>query len=190
MSQHLFEKTPIEGLLIYRPRVFRDDRGYFVESFNQQHFADIPNAHPFVQDNRSFSKKGTLRGLHLQRGNAGQAKLVGVLSGKVFDVAVDLRRDSPTRGQHFGILLDASVDPTFFYVPRGFAHGFLVLSDTAEFYYKVDNYYSRENEAGVIYNDPRLEIEWPTIDAPILLSEKDKLLPNYESFIKEFGGAD
>ena len=188
MSQELFEKTPISDLLIYRPKIFRDERGYFVESFNQRHFEAVGMTRSFVQDNRSFSKKGTLRGLHMQLGESAQAKLVGVLSGRVFDVAVDMRKGSPTQGQHYSITLDASEDPTFFYVPRGFAHGFLVLSETAEFYYKVDNFYEKEAEAGLMYNDSELGIEWPGVDTPLLLSEKDQILPGFQNFINEFGG--
>lgn len=189
MSQELFEKTPIQDLLIYRPRIFRDERGYFTESFNQKHFESMGIERPFVQDNRSLSKKGTLRGLHMQLGESAQAKLVGVLSGRVYDVAVDLRQDSPTRGQSFGILLDAEEDPRFFYIPRGFAHGFLVLSEEAEVYYKVDNYYDKNAEAGIKYNDPTLNINWPEIDVPKLLSVKDQRLESYNFFINEYGGS-
>ncbi len=188
MSTELFEKTPIEGLLVYRPRVFRDDRGYFTESFNETHFQEVGIGQRFVQDNRSFSKKGTLRGLHLQLGDKAQAKLVGVLRGRVFDVAVDLRPGSPTLGKWFGITLDAEEDPTFLYVPRGFAHGFLVLSDSAEFYYKVDNFYANKAESGIRHDDATLSIDWPKLDVPVLLSDKDKELPSFKDFLQEFGG--
>ncbi len=185
-----FETTPISDLVIYHPPLFRDNRGYFLESYNQRHFQDQGINTSFVQDNRSYSQKGTLRGLHLQTGDAAQAKLVGVLSGKVFDVAVDLRKGSETFGQYFGLILDSTKDPCFFYIPRGFAHGFLVLSDAAEFYYKVDNFYSKENEAGIVFNDPELGIVWPEVDASILLSDKDKNLPSFNSFKQKFGSKD
>lgn len=180
-----FETTPMRDLVIYRPPVFRDERGYFTESYNQQHFSAIGIDRPFVQDNRSFSRQGALRGLHLQLGSAAQAKLVGVLSGRVYDVAVDLRPESPTFGQTYGLNLDASEDPTFFYVPRGFAHGFLVLSPTAEFYYKVDNFYAREAEAGVHFLDQDLNISWPKLEVPFILSDKDEKLPSLKDFIKK-----
>lgn len=183
----LFENTPIDGLFIYHPPLFRDSRGYFMESFNEKHFHNQGLLDRFVQDNRSFSQRGTLRGLHLQRGDAAQAKLVGVLSGCVYDVAVDLRFGSKTYGQWFSITLDSREEPRFFYIPRGFAHGFLVLSDTAEFYYKVDNFYNKELEAGIVYDDPTLGIQWPQLSGPLLLSEKDQNLPTLKEFEQQYG---
>jgi dTDP-4-dehydrorhamnose 3,5-epimerase len=185
--EELFTQTPIKDLLIYTPRIIRDQRGYFCESFNDRHFKKVGVTAPFVQDNRSFSTQGTLRGLHMQMGEAAQAKLVGVLSGVVFDVAVDLRKGSDTFAQHYSITLDAIQGPKFLYIPRGFAHGFLVLSETAEFYYRVDNYYCREHEAGVRYDDPSLSISWPKLDTPYLLSEKDQLLPHLSEWKTQQG---
>jgi dTDP-4-dehydrorhamnose 3,5-epimerase len=181
----MFEETPIEGLLIYRPRVFEDQRGYFFESFNRKHFEEKGITANFVQDNRSLSKKGTLRGLHFQLGQDAQAKLVGVLSGEVYDVAVDLRRDSKTFGQHFGINLD-SIEKKFFYIPRGFAHGFVVLSETAEFFYKCDNFYAPQSDSGIHFADSDLGIDWPIDSKDTILSDKDAKLPSFEQWRKDF----
>ena len=167
------EQTPLKDCYIIHNTVFKDNRGYFFESFNQQKFAEQTglDVH-FVQDNQSASVRGVLRGLHFQKGEAAQAKLVRVLQGSVLDVAVDLRRESPTYGQHFAIeLSDAS--NTQFFIPRGFAHGFLVLSDTAVFFYKCDNFYSKEAEGGLMYNDPQLNIDWGMPESELVLSEKD-----------------
>lgn len=185
MSTELFERTEIEGLLIYYPRKFADSRGYFMESYNQKHFQEMGIQQGFVQDNRSFSKKGTLRGLHMQLGDHAQAKLVGVLSGAVFDVAVDLRPGSKTFGQWFGIELNAEDERTkMLYVPRGFAHGFQVISETSEFFYKVDNFYNAASEAGVKHDDKELNIQWHDLDVPKILSEKDEKLPDLKTFIE------
>ncbi len=173
----MFEKTPLVDALLYRPPVFKDERGSFTESFNKKHFLEQGIKEEFVQDNRSISQKGTVRGLHYQMGSAAQAKLVGVLRGKVFDVAVDLRKSSPTFKKWYGVELKEG-DGTFFYVPRGFAHGFAVLSDKAEFFYKCDNYYNKEMERGIIYNDPELSIDWKTDLGDLILSDKDRLLPS------------
>jgi len=167
------EQTPLKDCYIIHNTVFKDNRGYFFESFNQQKFAELTglDVH-FVQDNQSASSRGVLRGLHFQKGDAAQAKLVRVLQGSVLDVAVDIRKDSPTYGQHFAIeLSDAS--NTQLFIPRGFAHGFLVLSDTAVFFYKCDNFYSKEAEGGIMYNDPQLNIDWRMPEGELILSEKD-----------------
>ena len=167
------EQTPLKDCYIISNSVFKDSRGYFFESFNQQKFAELTglDVH-FVQDNQSASVKGVLRGLHFQKGDAAQAKLVRVLQGSVLDVAVDLRKDSPTYGQYFAIEL-SDTSNTQFFVPRGFAHGFLVLSDTAVFFYKCDNFYSKEAEGGIMYNDPQLSIDWGMPESELILSDKD-----------------
>jgi dTDP-4-dehydrorhamnose 3,5-epimerase len=167
------EQTPLKDCYIIRNTVFKDNRGYFFESFNQQKFAEQTGLNVnFVQDNQSASAKGVLRGLHFQRGNAAQAKLVRVLQGSVLDVAVDLRKDSTTYGKHFAIEL-SDTSNTQFFIPRGFAHGFLVLSDMAVFFYKCDNYYNKEAEGGIMYNDPQLNIDWGMPESELILSEKD-----------------
>ena len=169
-------ETNFKDLYIIEPSVFGDNRGYFFESFNQKKFESLTNLKvDFVQDNQSQSGYGTLRGLHLQRGEHAQAKLVRVLSGAVLDVVVDLREDSLTFKKVFSIELSAENKKQLF-VPRGFAHGFIVLSESAEFFYKVDNYYCKEAEFGIIYNDPSLNINWIVPESKILLSDKDKLL--------------
>lgn len=174
-----FIETPIKDLLVFEPKVFNDPRGYFFESYNQKTFAEVGIIRPFVQDNQSNSGFGTLRGIHLQKGDAAQAKLVRVLKGKVLDVAVDLRLGSPTFGQHFSIELSAENQKQL-YVPRGFGHGFVVLSDVAEFFYKCDNFYTKEAELGVIYNDLTLSIDWIVPEEKLVLSDKDKILPRFE----------
>ncbi len=179
----MFIETPLKDLLIYRPKVLKDARGYFFESFNASHFKERGLTKPFVQDNRSFSQQGTLRGLHLQRGEHAQAKLVTVLTGHVFDVAVDLRVNSPTFRHWYGLELK-SEDPTSLYIPRGFAHGFVVLSHTAEFFYKVDNYYNKESEGGIKFDDPDLSIDWKIPHESLVLSDKDKMLPNLNQFLQ------
>jgi dTDP-4-dehydrorhamnose 3,5-epimerase len=169
-------KTPISGLFIFEPRIFEDDRGYFFESYNQQTWAEAGVTTVFVQDNQARSTRGVLRGLHYQTGDKAQAKLVRVTEGEVLDVAVDLRQESPTYGQWYSILLSAENKRQLF-VPRGFAHGYLVLSPTAEFCYKCDNFYAKENEGGVRYDDPTLAINWQFDLSQVLVSDKDKLLP-------------
>ena len=168
-----FVKTKIRDLYIIEPKVFGDNRGYFMESYNKKDFFDAGLTMEFVQDNESKSKKGVLRGLHFQTKHT-QGKLVRVTEGAVYDVAVDLRKGSPTYGQWEGILL-TSENKKQFYVPEGFAHGFLVLSDTAVFNYKCTDFYAPEYDGGVLWNDPDIGIEWP-LDGieEILLSEKDK----------------
>lgn len=175
--------THLEGCFILEPRVFNDGRGYFYESYNKQTFNKVTGLDvDFVQDNQSFSTKGVLRGLHYQVGAAAQAKLVRVLSGTVLDVAVDLRRTSATFGKYVAVELSSENKKQLF-VPRGFAHGFVVLSDEAEFSYKCDNYYSKEHEAGIIYNDKSLAINWQLPDAGLIVSEKDIILPALENAV-------
>ncbi|WP_293874317.1 dTDP-4-dehydrorhamnose 3,5-epimerase [Flavobacterium sp.] len=176
-----FIATKLEGCFIIEPKVILDDRGYFMESFNENTFQKgVHQPVHFVQDNQSFSSKGVLRGLHYQTGAYAQAKLVRVLQGEVLDVAVDIRPDSKTFGQFEAVLLSGENQIQFF-VPRGFAHGFLVLSETATFFYKCDNFYNKESEGGIIYNDKTINIDWgfPTDD--LIISEKDKVQPTIEN---------
>jgi dTDP-4-dehydrorhamnose 3,5-epimerase len=165
------KKTSIEGVLIIEPKVFGDDRGYFMETYNEPEFKAKGVPYDFVQDNQSKSTKGVLRGLHYQI-NHPQAKLVRVLEGEVFDVAVDLRKGSPTYGKWEGVLLSGE-NKKMFMIPRGFAHGFVVLSDTAIFAYKCDDVYHPNDEGGIMWNDPDIGVQWPFEGEP-LLSEKDK----------------
>jgi len=171
------EATKLKDCFIIHDTVFKDDRGYFFESFNQQKFASLTglNVH-FVQDNQSKSTRGVLRGLHFQQGEHAQAKLVRVLEGKVLDVAVDIRKDSSTFGEYVAVELTAENHLQLF-VPRGFAHGFVVLSDTATFFYKCDNFYNKASEGGLIYNDSAINIDWQINQSEVLLSEKDAALP-------------
>jgi len=166
-------KTAIEGVYVIEPKVFEDARGYFFEAWKQGEFVANIGKVDFVQDNESKSSFGVLRGLHYQRGEFSQAKLVRVISGRVLDVAVDLRRNSPTFGQHVMVELSGENKRQFF-IPRGFAHGFLVLSDEAIFTYKVDNVYAPQAEAAILWNDEQLSIDWPLGENQLLLSEKDK----------------
>lgn len=176
-----FIETKLKGCFIIEPKVFHDERGYFMESFNQNTFNQgIGQEVTFVQDNQSFSSRGVLRGLHYQTGEHAQAKLVRVLQGEVLDVAVDLRPNSKTFGQSYSILLSAENKKQFF-VPRGFAHGFIVLSETATFFYKCDNFYNKESEGGLIYNDPSLAIDWGMPEEDLIISEKDQVLPRIEN---------
>jgi dTDP-4-dehydrorhamnose 3,5-epimerase len=172
------EQTPLKDCYVIHNTVFKDNRGYFFESFNQQKFAELTGLDVnFVQDNQSSSVRGVLRGLHFQKGDAAQAKLVRVLQGSVLDVAVDLRKDSPTYGQHFTIELTDESNTQLF-IPRGFAHGFVVLSDTAVFFYKCDNLYNKAAEGGLMYNDPQLNIDWRLPEGELILSEKDLANPS------------
>jgi len=174
-------KTPIDGSIVLSPTLFSDDRGSFYESYKKTILDDILGYKvEFVQDNESFSSKGVLRGLHFQKGVYAQAKLVRVVHGAVLDVAVDLRLESPTYGQHFSIELSSENKKQLF-IPRGFAHGFVVLSDTALFSYKCDNYYNKSSESGIIYNDPTLNIDWKFPDDQLQLSKKDLELPQFKS---------
>lgn len=177
-------ETKLNGCFILEPRVFKDHRGYFFESFNQEAFNEsIRSKVNFVQDNESLSSKGVLRGLHFQEGEYAQAKLVRVIKGSVLDVAVDLRADSKTFGQYVSIELNDENKKQIF-VPKGFAHGFVVLSDTAIFSYKCDNFYNKDAERGIIYNDPTLNINWEYPTELVELSEKDLHLPTFEEYFK------
>ena len=168
----MFTPTPLPNLLLYTPRRFGDDRGYFEETYNQRVFAEAGVACAFVQDNQARSTLGVLRGMHFQTGEHAQAKLVRVLEGEVYDAVVDLRPDSPTYGQSFGLLLSAENRKQLL-VPRGFAHGYLVTSPTATFAYKCDNFYAPEAEGGLRYDDPALSIDWPAVDAELTVAERD-----------------
>lgn len=171
-------KTAIPGVLIFEPKVFGDDRGWFMESFNQKVFDEAVGEHvSFVQDNHTLSKKGVLRGLHFQRPPHAQAKLVRVVTGSVWDVAVDIRRSSPFFGRWVGVELSAE-NKRQFWIPSGFAHGFLALSDTAEFLYKTDSFYHAPSEGAVAWNDPQLAIEWP--ERSPVLAAKDAAAPLLE----------
>lgn len=173
MGQFQFTKTGIEGLVVVEPKVFGDNRGYFMETYNYNDFKTAGLDMVFVQDNQSKSKKGVLRGLHFQKKNP-QGKLVRVVSGEVYDVAVDLRRGSDTYGKWYGVLLSAE-NKKQFYVPEGFAHGFVVMSETAEFVYKCTRFYDPSDEGGLMWNDPEIGIDWPVPEnAELLLSEKDQ----------------
>lgn len=173
-------KTLVEDCFTLVPHVFKDERGYFFESFNEVIFQEKTGLSVrFVQDNQSFSTKGVLRGLHFQRGSHQQAKLVRVVQGEVLDVIVDLREDSRTYGQYISEIL-SDVNQKQLFIPRGCAHGFLVLSDTAIFSYKCDNYYNKESEGGIIYNDESLGIDWMLNDEDFLVSEKDLVLPKFK----------
>ena len=170
-------KTKLEGCVILEPKKFHDERGYFFESFNEAKFQELTGTQTkFVQDNQSFSGYGVLRGLHAQSGEHAQAKLVRVLKGEVLDVAVDVREGSPTFGEHVAVRLSAENSLQLF-IPRGFLHGFVVLSETAEFFYKCDNYYNKASENGVIYNDPAININWLLPQSDLNLSDKDIILP-------------
>lgn len=173
------QETGLEGCLIIKPRIFEDGRGYFFESFSAANFEKLTGAFAgFVQDNQSFSAYGVIRGLHAQNGEFAQAKLVRVLQGEVLDVAVDMRPDSPTYGQHVAVKLSAE-NKLQLYVPKGFLHGFAVLSETAEFFYKCDNYYNKESEIGFHPASPELNINWLIDEDKRIIGEKDLLLPNF-----------
>ena len=172
--------TEIEGVCIIEPTVFGDNRGYFMETYSKPDFEEIGIKEEFVQDNQSKSKKGVLRGLHFQIENT-QGKLVRVIKGRVFDVAVDLRRDSSTYGKWVGVEL-SDENKKMFYIPPYFAHGFLVLSDEAEFTYKCTDIYNHSAESGIKYDDPAIGIRWPEVDAEILTSEKDGKWQDLEGF--------
>ena len=174
MGKFTFTETPIAGLWVVEPTVYGDARGYFMESYNQRDFDAAGLTMRFVQDNQSSSTKGVLRGLHLQTKHP-QGKLVRVLRGEVFDVAVDVRPGSATFGHWYGLVLSAA-NRKQLYVPEGFAHGFLTLSDEAEFAYKCTDFYYPEDEGGIIWNDPTIDIQWPDLGMEYLLSEKDKAL--------------
>lgn len=177
------QKTAIKDCLIIEPSVFEDERGYFFESFNQEKFELATGLKPyFVQDNQSLSAKGVLRGLHFQKGVHAQAKLVRVVTGEVLDVAVDIRTDSETFGKVVSTKLSAKNKKQLF-IPRGCAHGFVTLSDEATFFYKCDNFYNKASEGGVLYNDPEFAIDWILDPSALIISDKDKALPTFNSLI-------
>ncbi|MDR0385107.1 MAG: dTDP-4-dehydrorhamnose 3,5-epimerase [Prevotellaceae bacterium] len=170
-----FKEIFIKGAFLLKPKIFGDSRGYFFESFNKKEFEENIGAVNFVQDNESESSVGVLRGLHFQKGKYAQAKLVRVIKGAVLDVIVDIRPDSPTFGKHFSIELTEKNKLQLF-LPRGMAHGFVVMENNTVFAYKVDNVYSPENESGILYNDPDLSINWQLPESSLILSDKDKKL--------------
>lgn len=174
----------IKDLLIIEPRVFEDDRGYFFESFNAKNFLEeTGNDTAFIQDNESKSIHGTLRGIHFQNPPFDQAKLVRAVSGEILDVAVDLRKGSSTFGEWYSLILSSENKKQLF-IPRGFGHGFVVLSETAVFSYKVDNYYSKDHDSGIIWDDTSLNIDWQIPESDVILSEKDKNLQSFDDFCK------
>jgi dTDP-4-dehydrorhamnose 3,5-epimerase len=176
-----FIPTHLSGCFVLEPKVFKDERGYFMESYNEATFNDgVGQKVHFVQDNQSYSSRGVLRGLHYQTGEFAQAKLVRVIEGEVLDVAVDLRPESPTYGAHFSVLLSAENNKQLF-IPRGFAHGFLVTSETAIFFYKCDNFYNAASEGGLIYNDATVNIDWEFDSKDLIISEKDIVLPTIDN---------
>jgi dTDP-4-dehydrorhamnose 3,5-epimerase len=176
------EQTPLKDCFIIHDKVHGDARGYFIETYNSRDFKAASGLEiEFVQDNQSRSSKGVLRGLHMQKGTAAQAKLVRVLEGAVLDVAVDLRKGSPSFGQHVAIEL-TSENRKQFYVPAGFAHGFVVLSEYATFFYKVDKFYEPGNEVGIMYNDKDLNIDWQLPTSELIFSEKDKTLGSFAEY--------
>ena len=174
-----FEPCSISGLFEIQPKVFGDSRGYFFESHSQRDFAAAGITAYFVQDNQSRSVKGVLRGLHFQKTHP-QAKLVRAIEGEVFDVAVDLRPDSLSYGKWYGVVLSGEKQNQF-YIPEGFAHGFLVLSDAAVFAYKCTDFYYPEDEGGIVWNDPAIGIKWPDLGMDYILSEKDKMQPGFDA---------
>ncbi len=179
-----FIKTELEDAYLIKPQVFRDERGFFLEPYSKKKFREAGIEIDFVQDNHSMStQKGVLRGLHFQKPPFSQTKLVRVVQGKVYDVIVDLRKNSPTFGKWKGFLLSAD-NFEMLLVPQGFAHGFLTLEDNTEFMYKVDNFYNKESEGGIIWNDEELKIDWPIETENLVLSEKDKELPTLTEFLK------
>ena len=178
------EETNIEGLLVITPNVFKDDRGYFFESFNKESFETYNSSSiDFVQDNQSKSQKNVLRGLHFQNPPFDQGKLVRVIQGRVLDIAVDIRKKSPTYGQHFKIILDTKKHQML-WIPSGFAHGFVSLEEDTIFSYKCTNYYNKDSEGCILFNDSDININWE-VNSPIL-SEKDKVGENFSTFVSQF----
>lgn len=180
-----FLKTDIPGLLIFEPKIFEDSRGYFFESFNKSLFQEAEVAIGFVQDNQSSSLYGVIRGLHYQLNPKAQSKLVRVLTGRILDVVVDLRKGSPCFGKQFSMELSAENKKQLF-IPKGFAHGFSVLSEKAEVFYKCDEYYDNNSEAGIIYNDKQLNIDWQIPSSKEIISEKDLILPSFSDHSNNF----
>ena len=181
----ILEQTSIKDLIVIIPTVFKDERGYFFESYNKSIYNDAGILYDFIQDNQSFSTKGVIRGLHLQINSFAQAKLVRVLQGEILDVAVDLRKNSITYGKHFSVILSAENKKQLM-VPHGFAHGFSVLSDTASVLYKVDQVYHKDSERGIRYDDPALAIDWKVNLDDVIVSEKDLILPAFKDIDWEF----
>jgi dTDP-4-dehydrorhamnose 3,5-epimerase len=179
------EQTFIQDLVIINPTVFEDSRGYFFEAYNQINFEQNGITYQFVQDNQSFSRRGVIRGLHLQDKPYAQAKLVRVLEGEILDVAVDMRKNSPTFGNHFSVVLSAENKKQLM-VPHGFAHGFSVLSEKASVLYKVDQVYHKESERGIRYDDPALGIDWKIRPEEIIVSDRDLILPDFENCNTQF----
>lgn len=180
-----FTTTPLEGLLIFEPRVFEDSRGYFFEAYNKSQFEAEGLQYNFVQDNQSFSGYGVIRGLHYQQNPHAQCKLVRALAGRILDVAVDIRKSSSTYGQVFSIELTAENKKQLL-IPAGFAHGFSVLSETAVVMYKCDALYNKESEGGIIYNDPELAIDWQLPEGAAVVSDKDLVLPSLKACTNNF----
>ena len=180
-----FTKTFLPGVIVFEPRIFPDERGFFFESYNQRLFNDNNILNVFVQDNQSFSSYGVIRGLHYQREPHAQSKLVRVVIGKILDVVVDIRSGSPTFGKSFSIELSAENKKQLF-IPRGFAHGFSVLSETAELAYKCDQFYNKQSESGIRYNDPLLNIDWKIPPEKALISAKDAQLPEFDPSLADF----
>lgn len=179
------EKTTIDNLVLIHPTIFKDERGFFFEVYNQAKFKENGINYNFIQDNQSFSRRGVIRGLHLQMNPFAQAKLVRVLEGEILDVAVDLRKSSPTYGQHFSVILSAKNKKQLM-VPHGFVHGFSVLSKTASVLYKVDQVYHKESERGIRYDDPTLSIDWQVSPDEVIVSEKDIILSSFKDVDWEF----
>ena len=173
------EHTPLKDCFVITPTIFTDERGTFYETYNQVLFEKVTGQKVnFIQDNQSTSNLGTLRGLHYQVGEMAQAKLVRVLEGSILDIVVDIRKESETFGKHFSIILD-DVSQQQLFVPRGFAHGFITLSPTSKFAYKCDNFYDKDSERGIIYNDATLSLDWHLPKDKFILSEKDQILPTF-----------
>jgi dTDP-4-dehydrorhamnose 3,5-epimerase len=173
------EHTDLKDCFILKPDIFRDERGIFFETYHRENFRKVTGWDiDFVQDNQSVSSYGVLRGLHFQKGVMAQAKLVRVIQGKVLDIVVDIRKDSETFGKHFSIVLDA-IEHTQLFVPRGFAHGFITLSEHSVFAYKCDNFYDKGSETGIIYNDATLSLDWHLPEEDMIISEKDRQLPGF-----------
>ena len=178
------ENTPLKDCFIIKPKIHKDHRGIFFETFNEKDFREASGiTTPFVQDNQSCSTRGVLRGLHFQTGEMAQAKLVRVAKGEVLDVVVDLRKDSESFGKSFWVVLNDE-NHWLLYVPRGFAHGFVTLSETAVFCYKCDNFYHKESESGIVYNDATLSIDWHLSEEELIVVERDLELPTYEEAIR------
>ena len=174
-----FQSTKIPDVILIEPKGFSDDRGYFYESYTEKLFKENGIDQDFVQDNETLSSKGVIRGLHVQIAPAGQAKLIRVVEGEIFDVAVDLRKGSPTLGQYVGEIL-SSENKKMLYIPEGFAHGYCTLKDNTKVLYKVSGFYSPENERGIIWNDSTVQVSWPKLNGHFVISEKDKKLPTFK----------